>query len=298
MFRQAAVQDAAQLPGSGYLFLNLHASEMANDDIIETMRKIKAIAPPQWQLVLEINENAVADLPTWKSWREQLKAMGMLIAYDDFGMGQSRVIELTELPPDFIKLDMQLVRNLHLVKARQDFIQALTQVSGKLGVKVIAEGIEFPKEAQICRKMGCDFGQGFLFAPPQGPPSRIPHFGEQVPDLSASDMERRAAVRLPGYGMTLVRPGTGDARKIPAHAAKIVNFSAAGIAILLNQQLDPETQLELAPIGWTGSCSILKAVVVHARKKDDNWVHGCKFTTNLSKADLEKLTAYQIKHSR
>jgi EAL domain-containing protein (putative c-di-GMP-specific phosphodiesterase class I) len=168
MFRQAAIKDAAQLPGSGYLFLNIHPSEMHGDELLLSLRDLQATAPTNWQLVLEINEHAVADLPVWRRLRQQVKELGLLLAYDDFGAGQARILELADLPPDFVKLDMALIRNIHLVPSRQKVVQALAQASRKMGVQVIAEGIECDGEARTCRELGCHLGQGFLFAAPQG----------------------------------------------------------------------------------------------------------------------------------
>jgi EAL domain-containing protein (putative c-di-GMP-specific phosphodiesterase class I) len=166
MFRQAAIANGAALPLGEDLFLNLHPTEMGHPDLIESLRNIQ-LAGASRQLVVEINENAVADLPIWHKLYQQLRILGIRIAYDDFGMGQARFLELAELPPDFIKLDMQLVRNIHRSPARQDLVQALTQASTKLGVRIIAEGIESEEEAETCRHLGCQFGQGYYLGLPR-----------------------------------------------------------------------------------------------------------------------------------
>jgi EAL domain-containing protein (putative c-di-GMP-specific phosphodiesterase class I) len=165
MFRQKAIEDACRLPGEGYLFLNLHPEEMGDDELIHSLRAL--VEPRHWRFVLEIHENAVGDLACWRQFRGQVKELGMLIAYDDFGAGQARFIELAELPPDFIKLDMRLIRNLHQSRSRQMLIQSIVQNSKDLGVKVIAEGVECEEEAKVCRALGCNYGQGFLFGHPQ-----------------------------------------------------------------------------------------------------------------------------------
>jgi EAL domain-containing protein (putative c-di-GMP-specific phosphodiesterase class I) len=294
MFLREAVRESQRLHGSGFLFLNLHHSEMANGDLIQFLDAVRREMSTGWKPVLEINENAVVDLPTWRHLLEQLKGLGMRVAYDDFGMGQSRVLELAELPPDFIKLDMKLVRNVHQVESRQKIIEALTHVSRKLGVQVIAEGIEYQKEADICRQMGCQFGQGFLFAPPQGPPAAAPHYGALIAEFSGTVSDRRAAARMPGFGMALVRQDGPGAAQFPAQAAKIVDFSQTGIAFRLSQQVAQGTLLELAPFGWTGSRTVLNARVVHARRTEDCWLLGCQFVNRLSNIDLERLSGQHI----
>ncbi len=297
MFLQEAVQEAHRLRGGGFLFLNLHPSEMSNADLVPFLAALQAIVPVGWQPILEISENAVADLPTWQQLLGQLKRLGVKVAYDDFGMGQSRVLELAEMPPDFIKLDMKLVRRVHEVPARQKIIEALTQVSRKLGVQVIAEGIEFQKEAVICRQIGCQFGQGFLFAPPQGPPLHSPHFGDQIAAFAGNEDDRRIAARITGYGMALVRLEGTDSARVPAQAAKIVDFSHTGIAIRVRDKHAQGTLLELAPFGWTGSCTILNARVIHIRKMDDNWLLGCQFVSELNARDLERFSSLQSKNT-
>ena len=89
------------------------------------------------------------------------------MAYDDFGAGQARLHELAEAPPNFIKLHLTLIRDIHQSHARQELVQALNHVSKDLGVDLIAEGIETEEEAAVCRGLGCRFGQGYLFGRPQ-----------------------------------------------------------------------------------------------------------------------------------
>jgi EAL domain-containing protein (putative c-di-GMP-specific phosphodiesterase class I) len=89
------------------------------------------------------------------------------LAYDDFGAGQARLTELAEVPPDFIKLDRSLIRDIDRGIARQDVIKALNKVCADLEVESIAEGIETEAEAAICRGLGSRYGQGFLFGRPE-----------------------------------------------------------------------------------------------------------------------------------
>ena len=131
------------------------------------MESLAELQGTERQLVLEIHEDAVADLPTWRNLRARVHAMGMQIAYDDFGAGQARYLELADSPPEFLKLDMKLIRDIHLNRSRQHLVQALTRASINLGVQVIAEGVESAEEEDVCRSLGCHFGQGYYFARPQ-----------------------------------------------------------------------------------------------------------------------------------
>ena len=70
------------------------------------------------------------------------------------------------MPPDFIKLDLSLVRDIDQSPARRDLVAALTRVMRDLGIRVLAEGIETQGERDVCLEIGCELGQGYLIARP------------------------------------------------------------------------------------------------------------------------------------
>jgi EAL domain-containing protein (putative c-di-GMP-specific phosphodiesterase class I) len=168
-FRLAAVRTAVRLPGDGRLFLNLHPSEMGAPDFFEHLRKARTILRPGLQIVMEVHESAITDSRGLLLLREQLKQLNILLAFDDFGVGQTRLMELAEIPPDFIKLDMSLIRGIDVAEQRKDMVQILCRLIKERGVRVIAEGIETPDEARVCQSIGCQFGQGYLFGRPEPP---------------------------------------------------------------------------------------------------------------------------------
>jgi EAL domain-containing protein (putative c-di-GMP-specific phosphodiesterase class I) len=166
-FRLVAIREACRLPGLPRLFFNLHPDEMANERLLDSLAEIVAILGDGKRMVLEVHEDVVADPATMRRLRECLQPLGVGLAYDDFGSGQARLAELADAPPDFVKLDMKLVRKIDCSRPRQELVQALTHVCNDLGVQVIAEGIETLEEAQACLVLGCAFGQGFLFGRPR-----------------------------------------------------------------------------------------------------------------------------------
>jgi EAL domain-containing protein (putative c-di-GMP-specific phosphodiesterase class I) len=92
----------------------------------------------------------------------------MLLVYDDFGAGQARLIELAEVPPDYLKFDRSLIQQIHQAPAaRHQLLEGLVKMALELGIRLIAEGLENPAEVDICRTLGFDYGQGFLFAVPR-----------------------------------------------------------------------------------------------------------------------------------
>jgi EAL domain-containing protein (putative c-di-GMP-specific phosphodiesterase class I) len=166
LFRLVAMEEAARLPEPGLVFFNVHPAEMAKDSLLNSLKEIPATFRAPGRMILEIHEDFVADMATMRRLRNHLKERGIGLAYDDFGAGQARLRELTEAPPDFIKLDMSLIRGIHVAKARQELVQALSRISGDLGVRLIAEGLEAREEADACRRLGCAFGQGYLLGRP------------------------------------------------------------------------------------------------------------------------------------
>jgi EAL domain-containing protein (putative c-di-GMP-specific phosphodiesterase class I) len=167
MFRGLAAQEALVLPGKARIFLNLHPAEALDDDLVASLQELRHILHPGQEIVLEVHEGMVTDVPSMRWLRESLHRSAIEVAYDDFGSGQARLAELAEAPPDFVKLDMSLVRGIDQATARQELIHALNRGILELGIELIAEGIETPAEAEVCRYLGCRFGQGYLLGYPQ-----------------------------------------------------------------------------------------------------------------------------------
>ena len=92
------------------------------------------------------------------------------LAYDDFGAGQSRLNELAQCPPDYLKFDMSLMRGIDAASPqRQRLLATLVKMVRDLGIHSVAEGVETPAEADACRQMGFDLGQGFFYGRPAPP---------------------------------------------------------------------------------------------------------------------------------
>jgi EAL domain-containing protein (putative c-di-GMP-specific phosphodiesterase class I) len=166
--REVAISEMRWIPERPIaVFFNLHPAEMANlEEVSAELRRIAAGLDTDQEAVLEIHEGAVTDPKAMRIIRERLKELEIGLAYDDFGAGQSRLMELVEVPPDYLKLDMSLVRDIDRSPKRQDLVRALVSFMCDLGIEVIAEGIERPEEADACRELGCSLGQGYLLGRP------------------------------------------------------------------------------------------------------------------------------------
>jgi EAL domain-containing protein (putative c-di-GMP-specific phosphodiesterase class I) len=90
------------------------------------------------------------------------------IAYDDFGAGQARLLELAEVPPHYLKFDMSFVRGIDAAPAtRQRLLSSLVTVARDLLVYTVAEGVETAEEADACMRVGFTHAQGFYFGRPR-----------------------------------------------------------------------------------------------------------------------------------
>ena len=92
------------------------------------------------------------------------RAAGIQLSIDDFGTGHSSLPCLKQFDIDYLKIDQSFVRNLDQDNNDAALCEAMIAMAHKLGIKVIAEGIESPDQDQLLRELGCDFGQGYLYS--------------------------------------------------------------------------------------------------------------------------------------
>jgi EAL domain-containing protein (putative c-di-GMP-specific phosphodiesterase class I) len=167
LFRRVAIAKAVRLPAGAKLFVNVHARELSGTAFYESLHSLRRQLPPGRPLVIEIAESSVTDIEAMKRHKAVFEMLGFEFAYDDFGAGQARLLELADTPPNYLKIDMSLIHGIEQAKSRQDMVHALLQVVSALGVRIVAEGIESEEVAVICRQLGCHLGQGYLFGRPE-----------------------------------------------------------------------------------------------------------------------------------
>ncbi len=163
LFRKKAVETLASRTGLPPLFLNTHPGELGQPGLLESLAELRTIAP-QLRLILEIHESALADIKSIAALRSGLSELGVGLAYDDFGTGQARLIELAEVPPHFLKFDVRFIRDIdQAAPSKRRVLSSLVTAAHDLLVQTVAEGIETTAEAEVCVKVGFTHGQGFLF---------------------------------------------------------------------------------------------------------------------------------------
>jgi EAL domain-containing protein (putative c-di-GMP-specific phosphodiesterase class I) len=167
MLRDEGVRSAEELPANPLVFLNTHPAELQDQPQLELSLRELREAAPQMALVLEIHEAAATSVPQMQALRVVLNDLGIKLAYDDFGSGQARLAELGDAPPDYLKFDIQLIRDIDGASAdRQRMLESLVRISADLGIVSLAEGIETAAEHVTCRELGFVYGQGFRYGTP------------------------------------------------------------------------------------------------------------------------------------
>lgn len=154
--------------------VNISASQFSDSELIKTVSQALARtgANPNF-LELEMTETAlVRDFEMSATTMRALNKIGVRVAIDDFGTGYSSFSYLANLPIDTLKIDRSFLFGIHSDCRRASVLEAIVALAHKLGIAVVAEGIEDTNQLNSVRSAGCDEVQGFLLARP-GLPERI-----------------------------------------------------------------------------------------------------------------------------
>ncbi len=143
---------------------NINSSPTAITSILKAAEQ-NIIKPSD--IILEILESEI--IKDYEQFRENIidyRRSGMAFALDDFGAGYAGLNLLAEYQPDFVKLDIMLIRNIEKSGPRQAIIHGIIRTCTGLGIDIIAEGVETPEEYAWLKNQGIEYFQGFLFARP------------------------------------------------------------------------------------------------------------------------------------
>ena len=145
-------------------------------------------------LVLEVTESSLMhDLSAATARLRQLKRLGVRLALDDFGTGYSSLSSLRDLPIDVLKIDKSFLDRGEQSIDDHAFVSAIVDLAGALEMEVVAEGIERPHQASYLLGLGCQLGQGYLFAKAQ--------------DAASIEMLLAERLDLPGVRRPLLATG-------------------------------------------------------------------------------------------
>ncbi len=128
---------------------------------------LTAIGLPTSCIAIEITEGLLLDDRAEVAEKlSHLRGSGFSISLDDFGTGYSAMAYLKKFSIDFLKIDRSFVRDMATDQGDQAIVEAIIVMAHKLGMKVIAEGVETEEQCEMLKAAGCDYGQGYYFARP------------------------------------------------------------------------------------------------------------------------------------
>jgi diguanylate cyclase (GGDEF)-like protein len=163
--------DAARTWGTSddapYVGINVSARQFRTPGFTATVQRLIAesgLRPNR--LTLEITESLLLrdDDSVWQDL-QNLRRLGVRIAIDDFGTGYSALSYLRHVPLDIVKLDRSFIQSMAASVQQRELVQGIVGLADVLGLQVIAEGIETEHERDLAARIGCAYGQGFLFSP-------------------------------------------------------------------------------------------------------------------------------------
>ncbi|MBD0373919.1 MAG: EAL domain-containing protein [Pyrinomonadaceae bacterium] len=168
-----AVLEAARYQIPTKLFINVTPTTIYNSEyhIDTVVGLLDGLGLNPRQIVLELVESEeVGDWYNFGRILDMYRDRGFEVALDDFGAGYSSMITFNRLRPDYIKIDMDIIRAVHLDAHRATLAGKLIEAAQELNIKTIAEGIESAGEFSWVRQRGVDFVQGFYISRPAAPP--------------------------------------------------------------------------------------------------------------------------------
>jgi EAL domain-containing protein (putative c-di-GMP-specific phosphodiesterase class I) len=167
--RKRALLSSARIPSNSRIFVNTLPATMRDPQfrdkaLIDFLDRAQ-VAPSR--IVIEITEQEVIENHAiFQQTMAYFTDLGMSFAVDDVGAGYSGLDTIAKLRPQYLKIDIGLVHDVHVSPVNRSMVKALIALGHGIDAKVIAEGIEKDEEAQTLRALGVDFGQGYHFARP------------------------------------------------------------------------------------------------------------------------------------
>ncbi|MDE2486373.1 MAG: bifunctional diguanylate cyclase/phosphodiesterase [Alphaproteobacteria bacterium] len=167
--------------------VNLSTGEIDRPDLVEDVAAILAQTQlPPGALKLEVTESDVMRDPDRAAViLENLRAAGAALALDDFGTGFSSLSYLTRLPFDTLKIDRYFVRTMATNEGSAKIVSSVVKLGQDLNLEVVAEGVENAGMARALLSLGCDYGQGFGYAPALSPQEAEVYLNESYVDGAA-----------------------------------------------------------------------------------------------------------------
>ncbi len=174
-------EDYAAQGASLKLSVNVPASAFVKLPIAQMLREERPSAGNWPGLILEVTEDeAMKDLKIANEVADELRALNCSLALDDFGAGYSSLARLRQLPFSELKIDRSYVTDCHLDRTNAGLCETIIELAKRFELKTVAEGIETTHESHKLQGIGCDIGQGYLFAKPMAKATFVALLGKRM----------------------------------------------------------------------------------------------------------------------
>jgi len=197
-----ALRDWTDFAESGVslkIAVNVPVSALVKLPISDMVREERPAAENWPGLILEVTEDEIIrDLKLANDAADKLKASRCSLALDDFGAGYSSIARLKQLPFSELKIDRAYVMNCHTDRVNAGLCEVFVELAKRFGLKTVAEGIEVVHESHKLQALGCDIGQGYLFAKPMSKAQLIGVTRRQL-GTPAPSPKRGLAALIPGF---------------------------------------------------------------------------------------------------
>jgi diguanylate cyclase (GGDEF)-like protein/PAS domain S-box-containing protein len=154
-----------------WVSVNVSARQLAQLDFVAVVeRALRETGVPANAICLEVTETAVLRRPDMaRIALDALRRLGVRVALDDFGLGYSSLTHLKALPVDVVKVDRSFIADLVASTEDRAVVEAVLTLARRMGLTVIAEGVETTEQDDLLRTMGCPVVQGYLYGRPVPP---------------------------------------------------------------------------------------------------------------------------------
>ena len=197
LFRKKAIEKSVHIPPSKLLFLNVDPKIIQDSNYKKGITKsyLNKYKMDERDIVLEITERtAIDDYDTFKKITRHYQNQKFNIAIDDVGSGYSGLKSITELKPQYLKIDMDLIRDIDQDPFKTSIIKGLVSAAKDTDMQLIAEGVETPAELKTLIKLGVQNAQGYLLHRPSAT------VASHLPDIRNMILQmRRDAVSALSY---------------------------------------------------------------------------------------------------
>ena len=151
----------------GMVTINVSAHDIASEQFRKTLMKRLEAYPMPSKIIFEILEDeGFKDIEVLKQFMQDIERYGAKIAIDDFGSGYSNLVELVKIKPDYIKVDGEIVKDVHRNEQNRMVLEMIVSLAKKLSVELVAEYVENHEIQKKMEEMEIDYSQGYYFSKP------------------------------------------------------------------------------------------------------------------------------------